>query len=160
MISLKKIRRYFIVFNGYIYNVFFQVVSWPRFIPNFYIEKNKSIKIYKSEYNNKNNFAQTPENRQGLERFLNCRARKKERTCGLRTTSLFHDILILRQSCPNPRTSVCEANALHLTRQQTAEYTFIKYRQSRVSEPSCFHAPPLHVKVFKCPPNYEYPTYT
>ena len=43
--------------------------------------------------------ARTPEIGQGLGRILSCGARKPEQTdydyCGLRTTTLFHDILIL-----------------------------------------------------------------
>ena len=59
--------------------------------------------------------------------------------CGLRTTTLFHDILILHWGCQqvkednlpphwgsNPRTSVCEANALPLTPLQTAIKTLAK----------------------------------
>ena len=79
--------------------------------------------------------ARTPEIGQGRGRIVSCRARKPEQTrwtynyCGLRTT-LFHDLLILPWSCQqvkednipphwglNPRTSVCEANALPLTTQ-------------------------------------------
>ena len=48
-------------------------------------------------YNNIS-FARTPEIGQGLGRSLRCGARKQEWTydsCGLRTTTLFHDILIL-----------------------------------------------------------------
>ena len=46
--------------------------------------------------------ARTPEIGQGLGRILSCGARKPEQTydyCGLRTTTLFHDILILPQNC-------------------------------------------------------------
>ena len=51
---------------------------------------------------------------QGLGRFLSCGARKQEQT----QTTLFHDNLPPHWGS-NPRTSVCEANAL--TPQQTAE---------------------------------------
>ena len=85
--------------------------------------------------------AQTPEIGQGLGRFFKAvervnknRLRWTNYYWGLRTTTLFHDILILPYSCQqvkednlpphwvsNQRTSVCEANGLPLTPQQTAQ---------------------------------------
>ena len=78
-----------------------------------------------------------------MERVNQNRLRWTYDYCGLRTTTLFHDILILpcqqikEDNLPphwgsNPRTSVCEANALPLTPQQTATnitriYTIILY---------------------------------